>query len=282
MGFEVDGESTWCADAGTAGANVDHAHIEQLFPNCQQLKSILAHTQTERLVIVGTLQAFDDVRRTRDSYKRKARLGGELTEAELVYIDTADSFLAFLSEFDMVIIDEGHYEPAPSWSRSVRSLDLPTVLLSATPFRNDYKLFRVRGRFICNMPFPVAEEQRVVRSVEFITEDSIVPISHNSEMQNEAQQLQEIEIEVGNNTTAIRVTQADRDEVSRFVALLSATVPDILLRAEDYTETPKIVIRAGSFEILLLLQQALAAQFQDLLIRASSITLFFQMRWHLC
>ena len=47
------------------------------------------------------------------------------------------------NSFDLVIVDEGHYEPAVSWSRGVREFNLPTVLLSATPYRNDYKSFRV-------------------------------------------------------------------------------------------------------------------------------------------
>jgi hypothetical protein len=52
-----------------------------------------------------------------------------------------------------VVVDEGRYEPAPSWSRSVRELKRATILLSATPFRNDYKLLQVKGRFVFNYPF---------------------------------------------------------------------------------------------------------------------------------
>src|SRR5438128_1333531 len=52
--------------------------------------------------------------------------------------------LASLFEaFDVVLVDEGHYEPAHRWSRAIRELDRPTVLLSATPYRNDEKFFLI-------------------------------------------------------------------------------------------------------------------------------------------
>lgn len=51
---------------------------------------------------------------------------------------------ALSSRLQFVIVDEGHYEPAPSWADAVRSLDRPTVLFTATPFRNDVKYFDVK------------------------------------------------------------------------------------------------------------------------------------------
>lgn len=43
----------------------------------------------------------------------------------------------------LVVVDEGHYEPAVEWSKSVKGLKSKTVLLTATPYRNDLKLFRI-------------------------------------------------------------------------------------------------------------------------------------------
>ena len=47
------------------------------------------------------------------------------------------------SGFGCVIVDEGHYEPAPQWSQAIRSLGRPTILLTATPYRNDLKYFNI-------------------------------------------------------------------------------------------------------------------------------------------
>lgn len=46
-------------------------------------------------------------------------------------------------EVSLVLVDEGHREPAPEWAQAVRELKKPTVLLTATPYRNDYRIFDV-------------------------------------------------------------------------------------------------------------------------------------------
>jgi superfamily II DNA or RNA helicase len=54
-----------------------------------------------------------------------------------------DDYRALKDATGMVLFDEGHYEPAVSWSRTIRSINCPTILLSATPFRNDLRSFLV-------------------------------------------------------------------------------------------------------------------------------------------
>ncbi|MDV7288335.1 hypothetical protein ABFW14_21480, partial [Mycolicibacterium fortuitum] len=44
---------------------------------------------------------------------------------------------ACFAGFNAVLVDEGHYEPSPQWSCAIRSLGLPVVLFTATPYRND-------------------------------------------------------------------------------------------------------------------------------------------------
>ena len=43
----------------------------------------------------------------------------------------------------LVIVDEGHCEPAPHWREALRSIPVPRVIFTATPFRNDLKLFDI-------------------------------------------------------------------------------------------------------------------------------------------
>jgi hypothetical protein len=45
-----------------------------------------------------------------------------------------------------VVVDEGHREPAPSWAKAIRSFRRPTILFSATPYRNDVRLFNLGRR----------------------------------------------------------------------------------------------------------------------------------------
>ena len=58
-------------------------------------------------------------------------------------IDHADVYKELAAAISLVVVDEGHYEPAVQWGRSVKGLKTKTVLLTATPYRNDLKLFRI-------------------------------------------------------------------------------------------------------------------------------------------
>lgn len=71
----------------------------------------------------------------------------------------------------LVIVDEGHYEPAPDWSEAVRGLGQPVILFTATPYRNDFKFFDVDRKFFYSYPHHRAERDRFLRTVSF--EDSV-------------------------------------------------------------------------------------------------------------
>lgn len=55
----------------------------------------------------------------------------------------ADIYEILGKTVSLAIVDEGHYEPAIEWGKSVKGLNTKTVLLTATPYRNDLKLFRI-------------------------------------------------------------------------------------------------------------------------------------------
>jgi superfamily II DNA or RNA helicase len=70
---------------------------------------------------------------------------------------------------DVVIVDEGHREPAKDWARAVRGFRLPTILFSATPYRNDFRFFNIGSgeRFVSTFRFQEAVESGIVRDVFF-------------------------------------------------------------------------------------------------------------------
>jgi hypothetical protein len=117
----------------------------------------------------------------------------------------------------------------------VREFNLPTVLLSATPYRNDYKSFRVRGRFLFNYPYAQAVKQRIVRSIEIIVPGSDL---------------------IGDSA----------DAVNRFVTLLQSEVPGRLKLArrwfKDKNALPRVMVRADSLEKLQALQSAIDVAFK--------------------
>lgn len=69
---------------------------------------------------------------------------------------------------DLVVFDEGHYEPAPRYSEAVRDLGRPTVLLTATPFRNDLKAFRITPEHVDIYRFTQAVQQQHIREVQIV------------------------------------------------------------------------------------------------------------------
>lgn len=58
-------------------------------------------------------------------------------------LDYTADYEKLAKSISLVVVDEGHYEPAVEWGKSVKGLKAKTVLLTATPYRNDLKLFRI-------------------------------------------------------------------------------------------------------------------------------------------
>ncbi len=80
-----------------------------------------------------------------------------------------EEFRKLVKQVDLVIVDEGHYEPAFSWAQAVRAIGSPTLIFTATPYRNDYKYFDIDGRYVFNLPWDEAVEERLIRDVEIST-----------------------------------------------------------------------------------------------------------------
>ena len=147
--------------------------VMRLLPST--MTTVCSHPKGERLIVVGTFSALAQILRP----PRPAhRLNGSYpTERDEVPADAprssewttpqADLVRAALSDFDLVIVDEGHYEPAFVWSQCIRELARPTVLFSATPYRNDFKYFQVRGNFAFNLGYEEATRQQLIRRVAF-------------------------------------------------------------------------------------------------------------------
>ncbi len=99
--------------------------------------------------------------------KKPAILVCTIQTLQRIYSDHPISFFDLGKKIDLVMVDEGHREPAPSWAEAVRSLEVPTVLLSATPYRNDNKMFAVQAGYDCILTHQDAITRRYIRRVEF-------------------------------------------------------------------------------------------------------------------
>lgn len=75
---------------------------------------------------------------------------------------------SLFADFGAVIVDECHYEPAPTWSEAVRATGLPTCLLTATPFRNDNRYFALDESAQYRYGHAEAIADQVLRRPEFL------------------------------------------------------------------------------------------------------------------
>lgn len=57
--------------------------------------------------------------------------------------DEDSDYESLRSWVDLIVVDEGHYEPAVLWGQAIKELKKATLILTATPYRNDLKLFKV-------------------------------------------------------------------------------------------------------------------------------------------
>ncbi len=105
-------------------------------------------------------------------------------EAGWVYVLTVQSLVQLRSNSlsvyrelgdiaTLAVFDEGHYEPSRAWSLAIRDLGVPTVLASATPFRNDLLAFDIDVDHTYSYQYCQAVEDGYLRPVDW--HDDIVP-----------------------------------------------------------------------------------------------------------
>ena len=81
-------------------------------------------------------------------------------------------FNELLKKVNLIVVDEGHYEPALAWSDVIRRFKIPKVILTATPYRNDLKLFDIDLKHTYGYSYMQAEADHYIRQVKFYEYDS--------------------------------------------------------------------------------------------------------------
>ncbi|MEW1974442.1 DEAD/DEAH box helicase family protein [Microbacterium profundi] len=84
---------------------------------------------------------------------------------------------ALFAGFTAIVVDECHYEPAPGWSAAVRATNAPICLLTATPFRNDNRLFILDPDAHYRYSHRDAIRDRVLREPVFLVLDTVRSVS---------------------------------------------------------------------------------------------------------
>ncbi|MBK8403466.1 MAG: DEAD/DEAH box helicase family protein [Saprospiraceae bacterium] len=101
-------------------SKLEDQYIGSLMPS--QFKEIDKEIAGKNFIIVTTIQAL---------------------QAIASDISCEKEYQNFQKKVDCIIFDEGHKEPAYTWGETIRAFKKPTILFSATPYRNDYKVFNI-------------------------------------------------------------------------------------------------------------------------------------------
>ncbi|MGV3466549.1 MAG: DEAD/DEAH box helicase, partial [Heyndrickxia sp.] len=79
--------------------------------------------------------------------------------------NTSTIFNEIKNRVRYLIFDEGHKEPAFTWGETVRSFNKPTILFSATPYRNDAKIFNFDKTRFFSLEHIWCEKSNILRSL---------------------------------------------------------------------------------------------------------------------
>src|SRR5262249_25753688 len=83
-----------------------------------------------------------------------------------MHTDVDSQYRDLKNAIDLVLFDEGHSEPALTWAKAVRDLERKIILFTATPYRNDYRKFKVDENFTYQFHYDEAEEENIIRHVD--------------------------------------------------------------------------------------------------------------------
>ena len=150
--------------------------------------------------------------------------------------ENVQAFRNLLSAIDLVIVDEGHYEPAYSWAQAVRAIGAPTIIFTATPYRNDYKYFQIDGNYVFNLPWQEAVDNELIRAVRCAPAVGITSPKHQA-----------------GAGAAQPATKRRRYTEKDFVAEFAATLARL-------PKGKKVIVHAATFQSLKRLQSAFYSQ----------------------
>jgi superfamily II DNA or RNA helicase len=116
--------------------------VETLLPT--DVDDIVKQIRGKQFILVTTIQALQAIA-ANDKYK--------------------DVYEELQQRTDCLIFDEGHKEPAYTWGETVRSFKKPTVLFSATPYRNDYKIFDIDKSKFFSLDHQFCTKKHILREL---------------------------------------------------------------------------------------------------------------------
>ena len=137
----------------------------QLFQDLSGVRGVLTGAPKEKLRIVREAKSAAEL------IRHLGKADAIVATIQLLHKMVKDGAILkqINAEVRTVYVDEGHYEPAAGWSRAIRSIDRPTILLTATPYRNDFRDFALDPASIHVTRYEDLRTARLLRELKIVT-----------------------------------------------------------------------------------------------------------------
>ena len=155
----------------------------------------------------------------------------------------------FQDRVGCIVFDEGHKEPAYTWGETVRSFRKPTILFSATPYRNDYKVFNVDKEKFYSIEHAFCTKQNFLRELEIkeINEEPYTIGLFLTKLLSEIRKLDPLLKKQGIKSPKIIIRCENSDDIKKIVRALTKLkktaigIHETFLPSKDFTpQVPKI------------------------------------------
>jgi superfamily II DNA or RNA helicase len=115
---------------------------------------------------IPTKPVFDDTAEEND-IKKDSVICWTIQKLHMVRDTNPELYKILIQNVKLILFDEGHYEPAPKWSETIRAFKAPKIIFTATPFRNDFKKFDIDwDNYVYKKSYEELKEQKYLRNVE--------------------------------------------------------------------------------------------------------------------
>lgn len=118
-----------------------------------------------------------------------------------------------------LIFDEGHKEPAYTWGETVRGFEKPTILFSATPYRNDYKIFNINKERFYALEHQFCVKQHILRELV----------------------IQKLAADPWNPAIFVNMLTAEVEKIKKIFAGQKVPSPKVIIRCEKEEDIKKTV-----------------------------------------
>ena len=137
--------------------------IDQLF---KELSGNLFLNKFKGLKVQPTKSVYDE-KAIEANIKSDSVICWTIQKLHKVRDTNAELYEILKQNVKLILFDEGHYEPAPKWSETIRAFRAPKIIFTATPFRNDFKKFDIDWEnYVYRKSYEELKELKYLRKIK--------------------------------------------------------------------------------------------------------------------